>query len=180
MVRQRFAKPSYAGSNPVLTSTPGPRGRRSGLPLELVLAGAVCLAVALPGCSSAPTGATTAEMTAASIRAVDERLRGSWRLVSFVPETPLGPALQAMLEYQYQAMVIRFEGGRIKAESPGIHFDRRYEVREVKGDRFTLISYEDGGIPYASVCEFGPNETLIVYSQDAPWKGVGTLRRAPV
>ena len=180
MVRQRFAKPSYAGSNPVLTSTPRPLGRRSGLPFELVLAGAVSLAVALPGCSSGLTGPTSAEVAAASIKATDERLRGSWRLVSFVPETPLGPALQAMLEFQYQALVIRFEGGRIKAESPGIHFDRRYEVREVKGDRFTLISYEDGGIPYSSVCEFGPNETLLIYSQDAPWKGVGTIRRAPV
>jgi len=145
-----------------------------------VLAGVVGLAATSAGCSSAPTGPTSAEVTAASIKATDERLRGSWRLVSFVPETSLGPALQAMLEYQYQVLVIRFEGGRIKAESPGIHFDRRYEVREVKGDRFTLISYEDGGIPYASVCEFGPNETLIIYSQDAPWKGVGTIRRAPI
>ena len=150
---------------------------RLGFRLKL-LAGAVGLLGFAPGCAAAPTGLTSAEVLAATIQAADKRLHGSWRLVSFVPDTPLGPALQAMLEYQYQALTIRFEGGRIKAESPGIHFDRRYEVREVNGDRFKLISYEEGGIPYESVCEFGENETLIIYSQTSPWKGVATIHRA--
>lgn len=107
-----------------------------------------------------------------------QRLEGDWRLVQFVPAEPLSPTLQAMLEYQYQVLVVHIRGGRIVAESPGIHFDRRYEVREVRGDVFKLISYDEGGVPYESWCRFEPDGIhLSVQSLTSPWRGTATLAR---
>jgi len=110
-----------------------------------------------------------------------KRLEGDWRLIRFVPAEPLSATLQVMLDYQYQVMVVRIGGGRIVAESPGVHFDRRYEVREVQGDVFKLISYDEGGVPYQSWCRFEPDGIhLSVQSLSAPWRGNATLARLAV
>ena len=138
---------------------------------------AVVLAAA-PACggSQEPAGPDAAAM---AIKAAGDRLRGNWKLVQFVPETPLEPMLQALLQMQYQSLTVIFDGTRVRAESPGIHFNRPYLVKEANGDRFKLVSFDESGVPYESQCEFGQGDTLVVYSQTAPWRGVGTMRRAP-
>ena len=139
----------------------------------LSLAVAVVLA---SGCGSEAQGPRSAEQVAAANREVDARLLGAWRIGSFTPDEPLGPTLEAMLAYHKQIMVVRFENGRIRADSPGITFDRRYEVRNADGLQFQLVAYDDTGTPQLSYCSFETNGSLRV-SMTSPWKGVGTLVR---
>ncbi|KYF59504.1 hypothetical protein BE08_15620 [Sorangium cellulosum] len=142
----------------------------------LLVACAVALAAQAAGCGSG--GAQASGGTAAEIASIDARLRGTFRLVRFEPEVPLEPMLASMLEFQYAHLVIRFDGQRIVADSPGLHVDRAYEIREPAWDRFKIISYDEAGLAYEAVCEFSGEKELIVYAQTPPWKGVATLRRA--
>lgn len=108
---------------------------------------------------------------------IERRLIGAWRIGYFRPDAPLGGALDAMLAFHQPIMVVRFENQRMRAESPGITFDRRYEVRGVEGDRFHLISYDETGTPQDAFCSFQPDGSLKVY-MTSPWKGEGLLVRA--
>jgi hypothetical protein len=85
--------------------------------------------------------------------------------------------MQALLAFQYGRLVVRFDGHRLVADSPGIHADRAYTIRQVIGDRFQAVSYDDQGVPYESWCELMPDGTLQVRSETAPWRGIATLRR---
>ncbi|WP_437662361.1 hypothetical protein [Sorangium sp. So ce1182] len=142
----------------------------------LLVAGAAALAAQVAGCGSGAVQGSGG--TAAEIASIDARLRGTFRLVRFDPEMPLEPMLASMLEFQYAHLVIRFDGDRILADSPGVHVDRAYEIREPAWNRFKLISYDEAGVAYEAVCEFSGEKELIVYAQTPPWKGVATLRRA--
>jgi hypothetical protein len=139
---------------------------------------ALLLLVAIPfvGCASAPHGPMTTEEIAEANRGLDARLQGSWKIGSFTPDAPLGVTLDAMLAYHKQIMVVHFENGRIRADSPGINFDRRYEVRNADGERFQLVAYDDTGTPQLSYCSFEADGTLRIW-MTSPWKGVGTLVR---
>ncbi|WP_437720155.1 hypothetical protein [Sorangium sp. So ce861] len=141
----------------------------------LLVACAAALAAQSAGCGSSASQAPDA---AAAIASIDARLRGSFRLVRFEPEVPLEPMLASMLEFQYAHLIVRFDGKRILADSPGLHVDRAYEIRDPAWDRFKLISYDEAGIAYEALCEFSEQGELIVYAQTPPWKGVATLRRA--
>lgn len=136
---------------------------------------ALCIAALAAGCGG---GARPPESAAAAVASIDARLRGSFRLVRFTPEVPLEPALAAMLDAQYARLVIRFDGRRIVADSPGVHVDRAYEIRDPQGDRFKIIAYDEAGVPYESVCELSGADELTVHATTPPWKGVATLRRA--
>jgi hypothetical protein len=140
-------------------------------------AAALALAAALSG--GCGHGDARPPDGSAAIASIDARLRGTFRLVRFVPEVSLEPMLAAMLEAQYATLVIRFDGKRITADSPTVHVIRAYEIREAQGDRFKLVAYDEAGVPYESVCELSETGDLLVYAQTPPWKGVATLRRAP-
>lgn len=155
-----------------------PTSRPSGAfraPRLLVVACAAVLAAQAAGCGSSASQGPDA---AAALASIDARLRGSYRLVRFEPEVPLEPMLASMLEFQYAHLVVRFDGKRILADSPGLHVDRAYEIRDPALDRFKLISYDEAGIAYEALCELSDQGELIVHAQTPPWKGVATLRRA--
>ncbi|WP_437805943.1 hypothetical protein [Sorangium sp. So ce1078] len=141
----------------------------------LAVACAAVLAAQAAGCGSSVSQGPDA---AAAIASIDARLRGSFRLVRFEPEVPLEPMLASMLEFQYAHLIVRFDGERIIADSPGLHVDRAYEIRDPVWDRFKLISYDEAGIAYEALCEFSDQGELIVHAQTPPWKGIATLRRA--
>ncbi|AUX33918.1 MULTISPECIES: hypothetical protein [Sorangium] len=141
----------------------------------LLVACAAVLAAQSAGCGSS---ASQGPDPAAAIASIDARLRGGFRLVRFEPEVPLEPMLASMLEFQYAHLIVRFDGKRILADSPGLHVDRAYEIRDPAWDRFKLISYDEAGIGYEALCEFSEQGELIVHAQTPPWKGVATLRRA--
>lgn len=140
---------------------------------------AVALGLALASASSAGcsgSGPRTPDEIAAENRNVDARLQGAWRIGDFKPDEPLGPVLEEMFLYHQGQMIIHFEGGRMWADSPGISFDRRYEVQNAMGDRFQIVAYDDTGTPQLSYCDFEPDGSLRVW-MTSPWKGVGTLLR---
>jgi hypothetical protein len=145
-------------------------GRRAAL---LFLAGAAALA----GCGGA-SGAGPVDATAADNRAADQRLQGSWKILDFRPETPLDPVMASMLAFYQPTMVVQVGGGRIRAltTAPGVHFDRRYEVRDALGDRFQLVVWDDAGIAQTSYCAFQPEGTLRCRTT-TPWRGDALLAR---
>ena len=118
-----------------------------------------------------------AEARARAISAVDVRLRGSWVLQTFVPETTLEPMLAAMLQFQFGQMVIRLDGQRAYADSPGLHVTRGYRITDVQGDQFELVTFDDQGVAYNATCVFVGDNDLRFHSTTAPWKGTGALRR---
>lgn len=138
---------------------------------------ALCATALFTGaCGSANEGPRTPDEIAIANRNADVRLQGSWRIGSFTPDEPLGPTLDAMLAYHKGVMVVYFANGRIHADSPGITFDRRYEVRNADGERFQLLAYDDTGTPQLSYCSFEPDGSVRIW-MTSPWKGVGTLIR---
>jgi len=141
--------------------------------LTAVLAGAV-----LAGCGDA-TGPGPTDASVADVRAADERLQGQWRLVDFRPETPLDPVMAGMLSFYQPKIIIEVERGRIRALSsaPGLHFDRRYEVRDAVQQRFELVVWDDEGIAQSVLCELQPDGTLRAKTT-YPWRGDAVLARA--
>jgi hypothetical protein len=143
--------------------------------LRLCLAAALLVSAA--GCSGAQTDVNSPEFIQRQIAAADVRLRGTWTLASFQPETPLEPMLQTMLEYQFNRVMVRFDGKRIVADSPGIHIERTYQITEPNGDEFKLTAFDAQGVPYESVCTFRDNTHIELHSHTMPWRGYGTLVR---
>ncbi|WP_437739124.1 hypothetical protein WME73_26165 [Sorangium sp. So ce302] len=139
---------------------------------------AACTAVLTAQAAGCGSSAARGPDAGAEIASIDARLRGSFRLVRFEPEVPLEPMLASMLEFQYAHLVVRFDGKRILADSPGLHVDRAYEIRDPAWDRFKLVSYDEAGVAYEALCEFSDQGELVVHAQTPPWKGVATLRRA--
>lgn len=106
------------------------------------------------------------------------RLRGQWKLERFDPVEPLGPVLQALVEFQYANMVIRMEANRMTATSPGVNVDRAYEIREAYGDRFKVVIFDEQGVPYESSCTFvGDGATVQAQTTSDPWRGAAVLRK---
>ena len=144
------------------------RASRWVVPLSMVLAS---------GCGGALSGSASSDPVTAENMAVDSRLQGAWKIGDFTPDPPLGPALDQMLAFHKQVMVIYFQNSRIRADSPGITFDRRYEVKNAQGDRFQIIAYDETGTPQLSFCNFMPDGSVRV-AMTSPWHGVGSLIRA--
>jgi hypothetical protein len=142
-----------------------------------LFASALVLAAACGGGGSAPPSSQA--NAAADSASIDARLRaGTWRLVDYRPDVPLEVTLQAMLTSQMQTMVIRFDGGHLKADSPTLHIDRVYQVTNAAGPIFKIVSPDYGGGTLTSTCEISDDGTQIQFHGDTePWIGSGVLRR---
>jgi hypothetical protein len=74
---------------------------------------------------------------------------------------------------------VRFEGGRILADSPTIHVNRAFKITEAAGPDFKLVAVDDSGNQATSGCQFSDDGSQIVFhGETEPWRGTGTLRRA--
>jgi hypothetical protein len=138
------------------------------------IAAALALMVAPLGCGHTGTPLPT---DAIALAGADARLHGAWKLAGFRPERPLDPMIRAFVEFQYNTLVVRFEGGRLLAQSPGVNVDRSYRITEADGNRFKMTSFDPQGVPYDAVCTFVQPDTLEVSSWTEPWRGVATLQR---
>ena len=75
-------------------------------------------------------------------------------------------------------MTIRFDGGRLLADSPTIHIHRAYRVTDAVGPVFNLVTTDDAGNALVSACQFGLDGNEILFrGQTEPWIGTGSLRR---
>lgn len=128
------------------------------------------------GCKSGGQGPTDA--SSADNRRAEERLQGHWRIVDFKPETALDPSMSSMLAFYQSNLVLEIRGGRMRALTSGLHFDRRYEVREALGQHFQLVVYDDAGVAQTNYCELLPDGSLRAKTQ-TPWRGDALFARAP-
>ncbi len=138
--------------------------------------GLLAASATLGGCGGAQAGFSSGDPSGADNAAADGRLQGAWKIGDFTPDQPLGPVLEPMFAYHQRVMVVYFQNGRIRADSPGIFFDRKYEVKNADGDRFQIIAYDETGTPQLSYCNFMSDGSVRV-AMTSPWRGIGTLVR---
>src|SRR5262245_51782536 len=144
------------------------RARRPSL---RTMASALLLALGAAACGGAKEARSPEAEAQAAIASIDTRIRGAWVLQSFTPDDPLEPMLKAMLEFQFGRLVVRLDGKRLVADSPGIHVERTYQISEAKGDQFKLTSFDAQGVPYESTCMFQMDGKVLVHSTTDPWRG---------
>jgi hypothetical protein len=137
------------------------------------------LATLAPACSGGGAKAPSVDYGAKAIADAGVHLQGAWVLQSFTPATSLEPMLNAMLQFQFGRMIARFDGQRMVADSPGIHVERRYQIREASGDQFKVTTFDDQGVPYDADCMF-QEDTLQIVSTSDPWRGLAVLKRTVV
>jgi hypothetical protein len=145
-------------------------------------------AIVLAGCggSSTPPSAigpngnvTNAATNQADTAAVEARLRGTWRIAEYRSEVPLEATLQGLLALQLQTMTVRFEGGRVLADSPTIHVNRAFKITDSAGPNFKFVATDESGSQATSACQFSDdNTTILFHSETEPWRGNGSLKRA--
>ena len=135
-------------------------------------------ALALLACGGGTPAPTTAEQSQIDARAIQARIAGAWRLVDFKPEVPLDAMSQALLASQLQTMTVRFDNGRMMADSPSFHFIRTVQITGAGGNLFKLIATDETGVSLTSSCQLSDDGTKLSFrGETEPWRGMGTLSR---
>ncbi len=133
-------------------------------------------ALAQTGCKRGARGEPT-DAAAEARAAANQRLVGTWVLVSFQPRESLEPMLASLLAAQFNALNVQFDGQRMVAQGVGVATERRYEIRDAQFNRFKLVAWDDKGVAYESLAEFRNDNELWFDSRTPPWHGTGVLRR---
>lgn len=141
----------------------------------MVRAFVIALVLSLAGCSAATSQPNDA---AARIQRVDQRLEGVWRLVSYVPDSALSPAM--LLAMQNDKIVVRFDRGQVSSATSSLTFQRAYRISDVEGDSFKLTLVDPDGLAYESLARFEPSGEIAFRTVTAPWVGHGVLARETV
>ncbi len=110
--------------------------------------------------------------------AADQRLQGTWRLLSFQPSLAMEEPLRGLLDAQLSTMTIQFGGGQLSLEGPNVSTTGRYEITGAGGDAIRGRVYDRAGAAYGISGQFVASE-LRFTSEDAPWAGFGVLQRLP-
>ena len=71
---------------------------------------AIALVLSLAGCSGAGLNPND---QAVQIQRVEQRIEGVWRLVSYVPDSALSPAM--LIAMQNDKIVVRFDRGQLSS-----------------------------------------------------------------
>lgn len=141
---------------------------------SLVLLAAIAASGA--ACTNAPP-IDPSQRNAVAIAAIDVRIRGTWVLSAYTPETPLEPVLAAMLGFQVGSMQITFDGQRASTNSGGVQATRTYKVIGAQGDQFQIALSDDSGVVYQAAGVFMSDNEIRFRSYTMPWKGSGSLKR---
>jgi hypothetical protein len=104
---------------------------------------------------------------------------GPWRLAQYVPNMTLEPSPQAMLTQQLRTMMVTFDGQMLHAQSPTLSLTRPYQLQNVAGLAFDLVSPDvQGGGTVTSHCELSDDGRRLTFTaQTEPWNGAGILER---
>lgn len=112
------------------------------------------------------------------ISAATARLQGRWTLREFTPDGPLEAPLRGLLSAQFGALEVSFGSDQLTATGPGVDAARRYRIEQSIGDDISLVVVDTAGIETHFSGRFVGAE-LKFHSLDDPWRGRGTLERAP-
>jgi hypothetical protein len=137
----------------------------------LVILGAVMMTAWMICCGSTQSEASDVVRTS-------QRLQGVWRLVEFVPETPLEPPLESILRQQIGNLVLTFSSGHYSATGVGLNVSGDYEISGSEELGFSVVLYGKDGIASRVAGEFA-KDGLNFFSLDSPWRGRGKLERIP-
>jgi hypothetical protein len=142
-----------------------------GVRRRLVTLGTVILTSGMIYCGSA-------RPVPSDVVRTSQRLQGVWRLIEFVPETPLEPPLESILKQQLGNLVLTFDSGHYTATGVGLNASGEYEISGSDDLGFSIVLYGRDGIASRVAGEFEPGR-LKFYSLDSPWRGRGRLERIP-
>jgi hypothetical protein len=79
-----------------------------------------------------------------------------------------------------QTMVVHFEAGHLRGDSPTLHVDRAYRLSYAAGPYFKLESPDASGATITSTATMADDGSRIAFHTETdPWKGSGTLVRLP-
>jgi len=131
----------------------------------------LALVASLAGCGGGSPAVSPSQ-------AANQRLEGSWHLVSFRPNLALEPPLQSLLDAQLKTLAITFTAGQFTASGPGVDTSGRYQITDASGDSFTGRVFDRAGAGYGITGQF-VGAQLQFTSTDVPWAGMGALERAP-
>jgi hypothetical protein len=146
---------------------------------RLLLAPILVATIVACGGSSSPPASVPAR-DPIEMRAIDDRLQGGWRLVDYRPELAPDPMFQALLTAQLGALIVRFEHGRLSADSPTFHTTRAYRVVEAAGPLFTIESPDVGNAVLTTRGTISEDGQHISFQANTdPWRGSGALVRVP-
>jgi hypothetical protein len=105
-----------------------------------------------------------------------QNLRGTWKLVSFKPVTPLEPPIQSFVDAQLSTLTITIEGDLYTAMGAGISTNGRIHIRGVEGDVVLGTLYDRMGAAHPVSGRFVGNQFHFT-AQSAQWQGSGVLER---
>lgn len=151
------------------------RGHLAGRLRRCLVLSLACLALASAACS-AGTRHGADDVARARIQ-LDQRLAGRWKLISFIPDSQLSPAVHAMVTYQHDRLIVEFSHGRVRSASPSVTFDRSYRIEDPTRVPFRVILIDEQGVGYETICQFDEAGRLHFHSITDPWKGRGVLER---
>lgn len=138
--------------------------------LRATALGLFLLTLSVPACGG---GAHTGETPGADglVEEARLRLRGAWKLDSFISEQPMSDALNDVLGPETQ---IRFSDAQVSLSGSTAALD--YTLTDPNGDGATIYLHTEGGIAYEVVGQFS-GEVINFRSMTPPWRGTGVLVR---
>jgi hypothetical protein len=134
------------------------------------------VAVTLLGASGC--GGSNSPAEAPGVQAIanaQQRILGSWRLVSFQPEQPFGPPFDQLVAQHVGQMLVTFDSGTLTT-SNGFEVTRNYEILSANADAAEAVVSDSMGVKY-DFDLFFTGEQLSFVSQTSPWRGQGILGR---
>jgi hypothetical protein len=141
---------------------------------------ALLAALSLPLAACGGGGAQPRSPVQQDTSALQSRLTaGPWRLAQYVPNVSLEPSLAALLGAQIRTMTVTFDGQTLHAQSPTVNLTRPYQLQNVAGQAFDLVSPDmQGGGTLSSHCTVSDDGRSITFTaQTEPWNGAGVLER---
>jgi hypothetical protein len=149
--------------------------------MKSAFARAVVLAIGMLATGSSGCGGTQGsarDAAAADLAALSSRLQGTWALTTFRPAVPLEPMLQAFLAAQFNTLLVRINGFTISADSATLHYSQPFQLRDVIGNRFRIVTTSPSGVTYASDCMISSDSNEVSFvGLIEPWRGEGVIRR---
>ena len=130
-------------------------------------------ALLLVGCSTTSKPAENPREMAK--RALHERIRGQWRVASYVPATTLNKMLLAT--FMSDTIIVVFENGRVRSATPTLSLDRKFRVEPTTSDTFKMYVADEQGVEYESWCQFDRTGKVQFETKTEPWIGRGLLER---